>query len=101
MNFFLSTNANATAPTYTQIGASNQLTDPLKVTKLLVAKNYTFPTTNIISSSSLVRAQTPMGATSAVTFGLKMRNMGGTSATEIKNFNRAMRVDCLILEPVQ
>jgi hypothetical protein len=64
-------------------------------------KNYTFPTTNIVSGSTLVRAQTPMGATSAVTFGLKMRNMGVTSATEIKNFNRAMRVDCLILEPVQ
>lgn len=101
MNFWISTNANAPAPTYTPIGATNQLTDPLNVTKLLIAKNYEFPTTNIISDPSLQRAKIPMGSTSAVTFGIKMRNMGGVTTTEVKNFNRATRIDCLILEPVQ
>jgi hypothetical protein len=101
MTFKISTNANAPAPTYTQIGASNQLTDPLKVTKLLVAKNYEFPTTNITSGTTLTRAKTPQGATSAVTFGLYMRNMSGVTTSEVKNYNRALRVDCLILEPVQ
>jgi hypothetical protein len=103
VNFYLSTNANAPAPTYptTPINPTPLLTDPLNVTKLLVVKNYTFPTTNIVSGSMYRRAQLPMGATTAITFGLKMRNMGGVTATEVKNYNRALRVDCLILEPVQ
>jgi hypothetical protein len=101
MNFWFSTNANAPAPTYTPIGATNQLTDPLNVTKLLVAKNYEFPTTNIVSDANLKRSPIPQGATSAITFGIKMRNMGGVTTAEVKNFNRATRIDCLILEPVQ
>ena len=101
LNFWITTNANAPAPVYTAIGATNQLTDPLNVTKLLVAKNYEFPTTNIVGGNMLIKAGTPQGATSATTFGIKMRNMGNVTAAEKKNFNRDLRVDCLILEPVQ
>jgi len=101
VNLFLSTNANAAAPTYTQVGASNQQTDPLNVTKMLVVKNYEFPTTNITSGNLYAHAKLLPNTTSAVTIGVKIRNMGGTSATELRNFNRAMRIDCLILEPVQ
>lgn len=101
LNFWISTNANATAPTYTPIGTTNQLTDPLNVTKLLIAKNYEFPTTNIVNDPALMRAKIPNGSTSAITFGIKMRNMGGVTTAEVKNFNRALRIDCLILEPVQ
>jgi len=71
------------------------------VTKVLVAKNYEFTTANITNGGYLIRSLIPQGLSSPTTVGLKIRNVGGTSATEIKNFNRAMCIDCVILEPVQ
>jgi hypothetical protein len=103
MNFFLSTSANAPAVIFptTPINPTPLLTDPLNMTKMLVVKNYEFPTTNIVTDPYLARAKTPQGYTSSVTFGLKMRNVSGTSPADLKNFNRFTRVDCIILEPVQ
>jgi len=100
-NINLATNNQGPQPTYTKLNVANNLTDPLNVTKLLIAKDFEFTTSNITSIGGLKRATIPQGLSSAVNIGLKIRNIGGTSTTEKKNFNRDMRIDCIILEPVQ
>jgi len=101
-NINLATNVNGPQPTFgAKMNATSIVTDPLNVTKVLVAKNYEFTTANITNGGYLIRSLIPQGLSSPTTVGLKIRNVGGTSATEIKNFNRAMCIDCVILEPVQ
>ena len=90
INFYLSTNANATSPMYTQLGASNQLTNATSITKLLVASNYEFTNSNIVHDPN---------STSKIT--IRVRNMGGVSTTELKNYNRNMRIDYILLQPVE
>ncbi|MDD4991002.1 MAG: fasciclin domain-containing protein [Paludibacter sp.] len=90
---------NATTP-YSKVGfdANHQLTtnssqiatfitDGTKPTKMLVAENFQFPFCDIGSSIPSVF--------------LKVENVTGTSTTEKKNYNRTLRIDCIILEPVQ
>lgn len=108
VDFYMSNNMNLATykdgpqPTWgSKINPTPILTNPLTVSKVLVAKNYEFQTANIVYGRNLIRASIPQGLTSAVTVGLRIRNVSGVSATDLKNYNRAMRVDCIILEPVQ
>lgn len=102
LEFSLSLNANASAPSYTKLVVANNLTDPLNMTKMLLLSNYEFTTTNLINIAGGVNAKIPQGdLTPPITIGLKIKNLGGTSPAEVKNFNRALRIDCIILEPVQ
>lgn len=99
----ISYNINMSVPQqlFTKFVLTNNITDSTHVTKMLIAKNYEFPTTNIAGMRGLVGAVTPQGLTSPTNIGLKIRNIVGTSASDKKNFNRDMRIDCIILEPVQ
>jgi hypothetical protein len=102
LEFSISLNANTAAPLYTKLNVPKNVTDSISITKLLLAKNYEFLTTNLISSGGGIAAtKTPKEATTPITIGLKIKNIAGTTPAEIKNFNRGMRIDCLILEPVQ
>lgn len=86
---------------YTKFVLAKNVTDSLQVTKLLIAKDYEFPTTNISNGRGLLGATFTQGLTSVTNIGLKIKNIVGTSAADKKNFNRDMRIDCIILEPVQ
>ncbi len=77
-----------------KLTVTKNTTDPRVPTKLLVAQNFQFPFSNIVSSSASSVAE----KTSVF---LKVENAAGTTASEKKNFNRTIRIDCIILEPVQ
>ncbi|WP_243349164.1 fasciclin domain-containing protein [Parabacteroides sp. FAFU027] len=70
-------------------------TDGSSPTKMLVAENFQFPFCNIVDQSG---SSTTSEKTSVF---LKVENVTGTSTTETKNYNRTIRIDCIILEPVQ
>jgi len=65
-------------------------TYPTTSTKMLVLKDFQFPFSNLI-----LNEKTP------VTVVLKVENASGVSPIELANFNRTLRIDCIILEPVQ
>lgn len=80
------------------IDANNNLQSPSKISatfttngktmqKMLVVKNLTLPFCNIYQNSK-----------SPVTFSLMVQNAATT--TEVRNYNRNIRIDCIILEPV-
>ncbi|MFT3751663.1 MAG: hypothetical protein QM800_01915 [Paludibacter sp.] len=66
------------------------ITNPATITKMLVAKEFTFPFSNLIYSNA-----------SKITVALKVLNAAGVTGTELTNYNRDLRIDCIILEPVQ
>ena len=92
LNFYLSSNGDVVSgtPTYTILNPTNVLTNPTTMSKVLVASNLEFSTSNILRNPNV-----------ASKYILKIRNMGGVTATEIKNFNRTMRIDQILLEPVE
>jgi len=65
---------------------SNNITDPNVVTKMLIASNFTFPRCDM----SLVDNIVPT---------VKIRVQNDVSPAET-DFNRSMRIDCIILEPI-
>lgn len=101
----LSYNVNAAVnqQLFTKFVLPTNVTDSVKVTKLLIAKDFEFATTNISGIRGLAGTIVPKnsGLTSPTNIGLKIRNIVGTSAADKKNFNRDMRIDCILLEPVQ
>lgn len=95
LNYFLSyINSAGKQITDSKLTVANNITDSTKMTKVLVAENFQFPYCNIVSSPGLIGNVTS-------TVQLKIVNATGTSATETANYNRTIRVDCVILEPVQ
>ena len=70
------------------------VTDSTNVTKVLVAENFSFPYSNIVSMPGLTGTET-------ATVNIRIKNETGVTAEEMANFNRTIRVDCIILEPVQ
>jgi len=69
-------------------------TDGTQITKMLVAKDFVFPYCNLIYSNNL-------DISSSLTVALKVENATGVTGAETANFNRDLRIDCIILEPVQ
>ncbi|HEY6914027.1 MAG TPA: hypothetical protein VI413_05065, partial [Paludibacter sp.] len=65
-------------------------TNPTAITKMLVAKNFTFPFSNLIYNNA-----------SAIQVALKVQNATARTALEQASYNRNLRIDCIILEPVQ
>lgn len=102
-NSYIANNApspNTVMPTFTaKMPVLSNITDTMNVTKMLIAKDFEFTTTNLSGENGLIRAKTPKDMTSNVTVGLKIRNI--SKYAERKNFSRDMRIDCIILEPVQ
>lgn len=84
-------NANNEVTTSNVITAANIFTtDPTQINKMLVVKNFKFPYSNVVSDSKT-------GLYTPTAF-LRVNN--AARATEI-NFKRSIRIDCIILEPVQ
>lgn len=77
---------NATKATFT--------TNPNMVDKMLVVKDFEFPYSNIVDFSD-------PDYLNNISVALKVENDTKKNATEMKNFNRNLRIDCIILEPVQ
>jgi len=91
------TNANIDANnkvlTTTQSGASYAFTTNPAQMKMLVAKDFEFPYSNLVYDEEDPKK--------SLTVALKVENAAGTSTADLLNFNRALRIDCIILEPVQ
>lgn len=72
-------------------------TESKKVTKVLVAQNYEFPWANLYGinrpGSSL--------ATDKIRVGLRVENAAGTTVMDRLNYSRDLRIDYIVLEPVQ
>jgi len=66
------------------------ITDGKTVQKMLVVKNLSLPFCNIFQNSK-----------SPINFSLIVQNATGTTKAETDNYNRNVRIDCIILEPVQ
>ncbi len=69
-------------------------TDGKAISKVLVAKNFEFPYCNLIGNRDLINGKSAIPSVL-----LKVEN--AVASTEISTFNRTMRIDCIILEPVQ
>lgn len=74
-------------------------TNTREITKVLVLENYEFPWANIYSPSELRR--TDFMSTNKIRVGLRVENATGTTIIERLNFSRDIRIDCIILEPVE
>lgn len=95
VDIYQSSTMNSAFPTYTKIGVTNT-TSPTQVTKLLVASKYALANANLQFKRSYVS-----GSTDSPINGIRIRNMAGTNATELKNYNRNLRIDCILLVPVE
>lgn len=100
-NVNLATYSSGPQPTYTKLAVTNYITDPLNMTKMLIAKDYVFPNANLTSGIWKSRSVTPTNLTSGVNIGIRIKNLATTSAADTKAYNRYLRIDCIILEPVQ
>ncbi len=78
--------------------ARNFITDPRKISKVLVVANYQFPFANLVSTGS---RSSDMVTGSKIRVGLLVENSAGTTTTERLNHIRDLRIDCIILEPVE
>lgn len=71
------------------------ITDAVNVDRLLVARNFKFPYANFISSASGAdNLETVVAAFLQVECNV-------TSAADLKEYEKVMRIDCIILEPVE
>jgi len=60
------------------------------ITKMLVAKNFVFPFSNLIYNNA-----------SKITVALKVQNATAKTVSEMASYNRNLRIDCIVLEAVQ
>ena len=83
----------------TAFGQARQFTtEPTEMTKLLVLENYQFPYANIVNTNT--RSSDLIGS-DKIRVALRVENAVGTTASERLNFNRDIRIDCILLEPVE
>lgn len=73
-------------------------TTPMEMTKVLVASNYQIPWANVIRAN---RGGGNLIGSEKIRAGLLVENAAGTTALERLNFSRDIRIDCIILEPVE
>lgn len=69
-------------------------TNPEIVDKMLVVKDFEFPYSNIID-------YTEQNFINNISVALKVENATAKTPAEMVKFNRNLRIDCIILEPVQ
>lgn len=69
-------------------------TNPNAIDKMLVVKDFEFPYSNIIDFSK-------QDFTKQINVALKVENATPKKTADMINFNRNIRIDCIILEPVQ
>ena len=95
LNFYISyTDKNGVVVNDSKLTVAKNTTDTTSVTKLLVADNFEFQYSNLVTENGMLVGNN-------ITTYLKIENGAGTSAAEQKNFNQTIKVDCVILEPVQ
>lgn len=71
--------------------------DPKVITKIPVVMNYEFPWSNLSNNY----ANSDLITGNKVRVGIRVENATGSTTAEKAKFNRNVRIDCLILEPVQ
>jgi uncharacterized surface protein with fasciclin (FAS1) repeats len=104
VNFYLTYINAAGKVVSNQKMGSTGTTSPNQMTKMLVAENFEFPYCNIVGKDDMVNAtKTAISTTtqSYTTVFLKVENAAGVTSSELANFNRRIRIDCILLEPVQ
>ena len=107
VQFYLSyINSTGVAVTNASIDANNTVQLPTKTSatfittpsnqsqKMLVVSGFQFPYCNLVNRADYISSL-------ASTVSLKVQNAAGVSAPELANYNRTLRIDCIILEPVQ
>lgn len=81
------------------VGTAKQfITDPKKVSKVLVVENYEFPYSNLYPTGN---RSVDLKTGNKIRVGLLVENAAGTTTTERLNHSRDLRIDCIILEPVE
>jgi len=105
VNCYLSyVNSNGKVVTDSKLTLAANTTNPDKMTKMLVAKNFEFPYCNIVDQPDMVNSTlTSLTSTNKkyTTVYLKVENAAGVTTADLAAFNRKIRIDCIILEPVQ
>ena len=62
--------------------------------EMLVVSGFQFPYANLVKRPDYISSLLP-------TVSLRVENASGVSSTELAAFNRTLRIDCIILKPVQ
>jgi hypothetical protein len=100
LNFYITyKDANGKTVKDQKLTVANNVTNARSITKMLVAQNYSFPFCNIVNSKN-----EGISVPEKVSVFLKVENAASgssSSATDRKTYNRTLRIDCVLLEPVQ
>jgi hypothetical protein len=89
-----SIDANNTVQLPSKTSATFITTPSMQPQKMLVVSGFQFPYCNLVNRSDYISSL-------ASTVSLKVQNAAGVSTSEVANYNRTLRIDCIILEPVQ
>lgn len=82
------------------VGTAKQfITEKKEISKVLVLENYEFPFANLVTTGG--RNSGDMITGSKIRVGLRVENAAGTTTSERLNFSRDLRIDCILLEPVE
>lgn len=73
--------------------AAEFITNPNKLDTMLVLKNFQFPYSNMVYNQ--------IDPIKSISVSLKVQNTTGVATTDLENYNRNIRIDCIILKPVQ
>ena len=89
-----SVDINHTVQLPTQASAIFTTTPTSAPEEILVVSGFQFPYSNLVKRLDYISSLLP-------TVSLKVENASGVTKAELENFNRTLRIDCIILKPVQ
>lgn len=78
----------------TKVSAIFTTTPTSQPEEMLVVSGFQFPYCNLVKQPDYISGLLP-------TVSLKVENAAGVTSAELANFNRTLRIDCIILKPVQ
>ena len=81
-------------PNPAKVSAVFTTTPTTQPEEMLVVSGFQFPYANLVKRLDYISSLLP-------TVSLKVENAAGVSSSELANFNRTLRIDCIILKPVQ
>lgn len=87
-----------TAFVRTHTTARQFTTNARTISKVRVISNYQFPFSNLVRTG---QGRSDLITSDRIRVGLRVENAVGTSAAERFNFNRDIRIDCILLVPVE
>lgn len=95
LNYFISyVNSEGKQLNDIKLNVINNVTDTTAISKVLIAEKFKFPYCNIEGYNNI-------GVRKPSAVQIKIENAAGTSSSETSKFNRTIKVDCIILEPVE